>query len=216
MIIEGFSIWAPEKASYSDWEAWLKGDSELADSAQAPVLSFANPIVYRRFSQLTKMTCLIAHRLKLDTDNFLFTSIRGEIKMQYKINEEFISNGELKPAQFAISVFNTPPAQATILLSSQTPYTAIFSGKEQVIRNLVISADAYLKSGKGSSVLAIYAEEATPDEYRDNLKEHYKPLAIGVRFRASDKADVIPEEALQSPEDFARFLLGSHSTKWVE
>lgn len=216
MTIERFSLWAPEKETLKEWQKWDEGESPLIDSPAPPALPFAKPIVYRRFSQITRMTCLLAHRLGLDTDNFFFSSIRGEIRMQYRVNADYATFNELKPAHFSLSVFNTPPAQATILLSSKTPYTSLFSGKESVIRNLTGCARAFLKAKGSGSVLIIYAEEAAPEEYRNNLRELYMPLSIAVKLAYSPQDDPIPDAALASPEEFAHFLLRTQRGKWAE
>ena len=98
-MIDSFCLWAPGLAAKTDWQDWIRGKKNIDDSTESPKITFASPIVTRRFSQLTKMTCYMAHRLKLDTDMLFFTSARGEIDIQYKINTSFARENEVKPAE---------------------------------------------------------------------------------------------------------------------
>ena len=148
------------RCSLVDLEGQIKlAKKNIDDSTESPKITFASPIVTRRFSQLTKMTCYMAHRLKLDTDMLFFTSARGEIDIQYKINTSFARENEVKPAMFTLSVFNTAPAEATILLKSKVPYCPIYSGFENAVRNLITVGCAPLISERLRSVMLIYAEE---------------------------------------------------------
>jgi len=216
MTVDSFTLWAPGLHVKDDWEQWLDGKKEMEDTAEAPKILSVSPIVQRRFSQITKMACHVAEVLTLESDALYFTSVRGEINVQYKVNLSFAKEKALSPSVFALSVFNTPPAEATICLSSQIPYTPIFSGEKDVIRNLFLVGTSPLRSGKYSKVTLVYAEERTPDEYRENIKSYglLKPMAIGVQL-SKDGNDDIPESALFSPESLAKFLIGEMSERWA-
>lgn len=215
-MVDAFSLWAPGLKTKEDWLAWTNGLKEIDDSPEAPKLDFAPPIATRRFSQLTKMTCWMAHRLALDTDILFFTSARGEINIQYKINTDFARDDELKPALFTLSVFNTAPAEATILLGSKVPYSPLFSGFTDTIKNLVRAGSAPLKSGRLKSAMLIYAEERVPDEYRANITGGwFPPLCIGVKISGKDSGADFPREALESPKAFAKHLVEHNGNAWV-
>lgn len=218
MVIKSFSLWAPGVETKDDWMKWYVGEKEIDDSSAAPKITFASPITTRRFSQLTKMTCYMANHLGIDdVDGLFFTSVRGEIEMQYKINAEFAMNNETKPAAFAISVFNTAPAQATILLKSKIPYTPVFSGFNNVIRNLVIIGSAPIKTSRMKSSILIYAEEKVPYEYRNNLEYPiFFPLCIGIKLSAGiDDNRLFTDESLKSPTNFARYLIETKQGCWL-
>ena len=216
MNIESFTLWAPGLENNKDnWLEWLKGEKEIDNVNTSPKLTFASSIVTRRFSQLTKMTCLVTERLGLDVDGLFFSSIRGEIAMQYKINSAFAETNEMKPATFAISVFNTAPAEATILLKSKVPYTPLFSGEKDCIKNLFTVGTSPLLSGRMKEVILVYAEEHVPDEYKDNLKYSYHPpLALAVKI-SNKEGDNIPNEYLETPEKLIQYLITNKKGLWI-
>ncbi len=210
MRVEGFAAWAPGVESLEAWE----GKYDILDTSEAPKLSFASPMATRRLSQLTKLTCYMAARLGLDADELFFSSVRGEINSQLKINLGYAEENEMKPASFSLSVFNTPPAQATILLKSTIPYTALFSGERECIRNLYTASISPILSGKDRSTLFIYAEERTPDEYRNNISSILPPMVVGVKLSDAE-GDGIPDMALSSPECLVSYLVEHERSKWV-
>ena len=216
-MLNSFSLWAPGLETKDDWYAWLEGGKDIGDSAESPKIGFASPIVTRRFSQLTKMTCWMTHRLKLDTDILFFTSARGEIDIQYKINMAFARDNALTPALFTLSVFNTAPAEATILLGSKVPYSPVYSGFDNVIRNLVTVGCAPLKSGRLKSAMLVYAEERIPEEYRGNLTGPFlPPMCIGLKVSGENAADDFPAEALEGQRAFVEYLLKNKADVWLE
>lgn len=217
MQIDSFSLWAPGLESKDDWNLWANDKKEILDSEESPQLSFASPITTRRFSQITRITCYLAHLLGLNVDTFFFSSVRGEIGIQYKINNDFAKENELKPATFTLSVFNTAPAEATILLNSQTPYTPIFSGMENTFKNLFKVGTAPLRAGRLNSVLLIYAEERTPVEYRNNLsKKELPPMGIGIKISKDDSDNFIPESVLSDAKSLINYLINEKSEIWLQ
>lgn len=216
-MIDSFCLWAPGLAAKTDWQDWICGKKNIDDSAESPKITFASPIVTRRFSQLTKMTCYMAHRLKLDTDMLFFTSARGEIDIQYKINTSFARENEVKPAMFTLSVFNTAPAEATILLKSKVPYCPIYSGFENAVRNLITVGCAPLISERLRSVMLIYAEERVPDEYRHNLSGPIlPPLCVGIKVSGKDGIHDFPPESLTDAVSLITYLVEHKSAVWLE
>ena len=216
MNIESFTLWAPGlENNKEDWISWQKGEKEIDNVSTSPKLTFASSIVTRRFSQLTKMTCFVTEKIGMDVDGLFFSSIRGEIAMQYKINRAFAETNEMKPATFAISVFNTAPAEATILLNSKVPYTPLFSGEKDCIKNLWTTSTSAILSGRMKSVLLVYAEEHTPDEYADNLRYGYHPpLCVAVKV-SNKNGENIPSIALETPEDFIKYLINNKDRVWI-
>ncbi len=215
MKIEAFSLWAPGVETLEDWQAFAAGKKAIEDSSEAPKLDFASPVQTRRLSQLTRMTAYMFHKLMEGADALFFSSIRGEIGVQYSIDIAYAKEGELKPATFAISVFNTAPAQATILTKSKVPYTPIFSGERDAIKNLLLAGTANLAAGKAQRNVLIYAEERCPDAYRRNLTlRKTLPMCIGLRMsREGDES--LPDEAAATPESLIAHLVSFKSELWV-
>ncbi len=216
MRIDEFALWAPGIETQDDWMQWYHGEKAIEDSKASPRLDFVSPLAVRRLSQLTKMTCHAFHLLyREDVEALYFSSVRGEISIQYDIDAAYARDHELKPATFAISVFNTAPAQATILCKTQIPYTPLYSGQENVIGNLWKVSTSSIRAGRMKKVMLVYAEERTPDEYRNNLDYSLLPpmyIALTVDAQEGEEPD---EAALSSPQAFARYLLSSRRESWV-
>ena len=214
MRITGFTLWAPGLESLGDWEQWTRGERTGKDSPEAPSLPFCSPIATRRLSQLTKMTVYAAHKTGLDADQLFFASSNGEINAQFKLDTYYALNDEVKPAVFSLSVFNTAPAEATILLKSGIPYTPLFSSRESIIRNLFLTGTAPLVSGRIKSAVLIYAEEHVPEEYGNLIHGFELPVVIAARLSA-DGSETIPEEAEESPESLIRYLVKEKKDRWI-
>lgn len=137
--------------------------------AQTPPLPFVDPLFKRRLSQVSRMTIQVVHDVLQESDGeppkLVFVSFRGELGRQLKINRGLVKDAEVTPANFSLSVFNTPPAVATIALGMRAGYTAVFPGDDDFYAGL-LSACAPVLSGAEERVIFAYADEAVPDEYR--------------------------------------------------
>lgn len=212
MKVESFVLWAPGVETHEDWQEWLNGNKKIENSIKSPVLAFASPIATRRLSQLTKMVCYAAGTLGLDADELFMTSVYGESNAQFKLNISHIQENEVKPAAFSLSVFNAAAAEATILLKSQIPYSVFFSGKDNAIPNLLKAGSAPIISGRIKSAILIYAEEALPDEYKDNAPWQTEPMVIGLKL--SSNVGTIPEN-IEGPASLIGYLIENCSEAWL-
>lgn len=143
---------------------WLPDTNNLA-----PKLPYAPMLFKRRLSALTKMTSEVLHALlEKDPDakyyKDYFASNRGELSRQFAINKSLLIDGEISPASFSLSVFNTPIAQAAILLGLKAGYTVI-SAASNNIGDMLLAAGAAVKCGDEKKVVFIYADEGIPDVY---------------------------------------------------
>ena len=135
--------------------------------------------------------------------------------MQYKINRTFAYTNEMKPATFAISVFNTAPAEATILLNSQVPYTPIYSGEKDCIKNLWTIGTAPLRYKKMKKTLLVYAEEHIPEEYNNILRYGYhEPICIAMKV-SDENGTSIPDQWLTTPTELAKYLIHKKNNIWL-
>ena len=212
MKISSFHLWAP---GMSEKEDWINGKA-IEDSAESPTLTFLSPIKIRRLGQLERMTTLSVWKLGRNADALFFSSVWGSVGTQLKLNTMYAESGELTPALFSHSVFNSPVAEATILLSSHMPYSTIYPGKNDVIRTLINVSRSAIESGRRDSVIAIYAEEYMPLEYRSCIKEEdlMKPMCIAVKLEKGDGTK-IPDCALYSPSSLSKYLVENEADKWV-
>jgi len=133
---------------------------------EQPKLEFVDPLFRRRLSQLTRMTIQVVHDLGSEASDckLIFTSFRGEIARQLKINKGLVEDADVMPASFSISVFNTPPAAATIALKNKAGYTAIYPSEDN-FASAVTAAAAEILSGTEQKIVFVYADETVPEEY---------------------------------------------------
>ena len=110
----------------------------------------------------------------------VFVSFRGEIGQQFKINRSLAEDGDVSPAAFSHSVFNTPPALAAIALNLRAGYTAVYPGDE-CFETGFLSAAAPLLAGRAGECVLVYADELCPPEYGGICRE---PLAFAALLTA--------------------------------
>lgn len=187
---------------------------------ELPKLEFCDPLFKRRLSQVSRMTIQVVHDLiekdpSAKDSKLVFASFRGELSRQLKINKGLVEDADVMPAQFSISVFNTPPAAATIACGIRAGYTAVYPSNDN-FNDALISAAAPVLSGCEKQVVLVYADENIIDEYRDNYfapdgsrGNCPAPLAFACVVKADDgKSGIsvkIPSD-FSDPEDFLSCL----------
>jgi hypothetical protein len=225
VYVSRFASWAPGLNGPADWEDWARGVKEIEESGESPALNFAESpwlklspkefaLFKRRQSQISRMTIHVLHEIMPVAVNvkIIFVSFRGEITQQFKINKMLIEEGDLSPAAFSQSVFNTPPALAAIALGLRQGYSAVYPAASHFDAGF-LAALAPLLSGKADEVVFVYADELCPPEYGGLCPQANKPLAFAVLLSAnllSKNKPGIPvfldHDCLQSPEVFLKFL----------
>jgi hypothetical protein len=227
VYVSRFESWAPGLNSPADWEDWARGVKEIAASGESPALDLAESpslklspkefaLFKRRQSQISRMTIQVLHEIMPIEENvkIIFVSFRGEITQQFKINKMLIEEGDLGPAAFSQSVFNTPPALASIALGLRQGYSAVYPGNNRFDTGF-LAAVAPLFSGKAEKIVFVYADELCPPEYGGLCPQTDKPLAFAVLFSATNGKEpdlpgrifIAPNmEYLNSPQDFLKFL----------
>ena len=178
--------------------------------SESPKLPYVDPLFKRRLSQISKMTIEVVHNVidgdeSLKNSKLVFASFRGEIARQLKINKGIIEDAEVMPAQFSISVFNTPPAVATIALGMKAGYTAVYPAGRDFSAALA-SAAATVMSGKEKKVIFAYADECVPAEYEGIASDAFseKPVAMAAVLSSEKTEGAVKIESLDfhSPADF--------------
>ncbi len=182
--------------------------------SESPKLPYVDPLFKRRLSQISRMTIEVVHDLIEKSDGaknakLVFSSFRGEISRQLKINKGLVEDFEILPAQFSISVFNTPPAVATIALGMKAGYTAIYpSGKD--FSSVFKSAVAPLLSGKEKKIIFAYADEKVPDEYEgidsDATRERALAFACEISVEKESEGISVSKFEFENPQKFLEFI----------
>jgi hypothetical protein len=209
-----FTSWAPGLARAEDWREWAAGGREIEKSKAGPSLEFADPLFRRRLSQISQMTIQVLRGLMpfAEETKIVFVSFRGEIARQFAINRMLVEEGDLSPAAFSLSVFNTPPALAAVALNLRSGYSALYPAKDS-FRTGFLAAAAPVLSGAVRESALVYADELCPSGYGPLCPEDARPFAFAALLGAPGGGGTLQvplgDEGggpLASPEKFLAFL----------
>jgi hypothetical protein len=192
------------------WSVWRPRREE-----PEPDTAFAGPLFRRRLSLISKMTIKVIHDIMpLEEDTYIyFVSFRGEVNQQFKINKMLIQDGEILPAAFSLSVFNAPPALASMALGLRGGYSAVYPGnggfpsaltgaaaalEAQAARATRAARSIDRTPGTPRLVLA-YADEPLIPEYRELERENAEALAFAALLEAGTPGNAAGSSAAGQP-----------------
>lgn len=188
----------------------------LDNPSELPKLAFCDPLFKRRLSQISRMTIQVVHDVIQKNPNarqskLVFASFRGELSRQLKINKSLYEDADIMPASFSISVFNTPPAAATIAEKIKAGYTAVYPSEDD-FHSALLAAAAPVLCGAEKEILFVYADEYIIYEYKSAYKAHGKkegvppfPLAFACCISCGGDGKMIDlSEKIKTPQEFAR------------
>ena len=218
------ACWAPGLDGDAAWKDWLEGRRAIERTDAQPPLSFTPPLFRRRLSQLSRMTVQVVHdALELAGLGAVpektgtaavggssatgiaglkqsFVSFRGELARQLSINRTLITEQDVLPASFSLSVFNTPMALASIACGLTGGYSVLFPPADAFYDGF-FAACAPLLCGEEDRLLFVYADEAVPAEYAAFCPDDADPLAFAtvLSARPVELSARVPEGGL-APE----------------
>ncbi|MCR5218050.1 beta-ketoacyl synthase chain length factor [Treponema sp.] len=170
---------------------------DAASPDASPKLEFTSPLFRRRLSQLTKMIVQVIHDVTqaegITDIKQVFISKRGDISREFSINEQLINDGEILPAGFSLSVFNTPVAQASLALKLKSGYSVIFPSQGNIYQALQASL-APVICGDEKEILIAYGDEYIQEEYGTLRPEDNQALAFAFIASAEKKEGWTPIE----------------------
>jgi hypothetical protein len=166
-------------AKYSFWKP--------AAEEPEPDISFTDSRFRRRLSLISRMTIRVLHDIMPmpEETKLFFVSFRGELNQQFRVNKMLIEEGEILPAAFSLSVFNAPPALASMALKLNAGYTALYPGKGGFSSALDAAVSFLLAGNPGAqkSAALVYADESPVEAYRP-LAGDAPALAFAALLRA--------------------------------
>lgn len=185
VYITAWSAWSPGIGTGAEWREWADGQRSLVRSREFPPLAHVDPLFKRRFSQLTRMTIQTGHEALagLGPMKASFSSVYGEIGQQFKITARLVAENEVSPANFSLSVFNTPVAALSISEQNTAGYVACYPGPDSFRQGFLEAAAAVL-SGAEPGRLFIAADELLPDEYAPLQDGVDQPYALALVLSA--------------------------------
>ena len=210
IFISRLCAWAPGICTSVEWNEWALGKREILPGSNGPELSFADPMFRRRLSQISKMTIRVIHDVMpfADDAKIIFTSFRGELSRQFKVNKMLIEEKTLSPAAFSLSVFNAPAALASITLGLKGGYSAIFP-QENSFSCALDAAKASLLGAEAQEIIFVYADEEIQPQYKCFFNEIPPAISFGLLLsKISGFGSVpLPVAEEQSPFDFLKKLV---------
>lgn len=168
------------------------------EATPKPDVSFVPMLTRRRLSYVSRLVVLVSDQVSRDDDGnklepckVTFASQFGEISQQLKISQALIDTGTVSPAHFSLSVFNASIANASILETNTSGYSAVFSGKEAFTAGLADCIAALETENTGSRTF-IFADELIPETYAPVAGVPYPNAVCGLALRLTtddSKAD---------------------------
>lgn len=191
--LSDFAFYAPGLESEEDFKLWANDKKEISLEKQSPSLSYTDPLFRRRLSQLSKMTVEVVHNLiektKIDLNTkIVFSSFRGEIEREFKLNQSIIEDQMILPAGFSLSVFNAPVALATMACNLKAGYNTVFANNEN-FKDSLLCGIAPILAGTQKNIIFVYADELIPEQYNEFAPKNRYPLAF---------ATIISKEKIQN------------------
>ena len=200
VYVSAWSAWSPGIESPEDWLAWVRGEKSLRAVAESPALAHVDPLFKRRLSQLTRMTIQVGHEAlsAFPPMKLSFASMYGEIGQQCKITDRLNSEGDVSPANFSLSVFNTPVAALSITEKNVEGYVAAYPGKDAFRLGFIESASAIL-SGAVRKRLFVVADELLPEAYAVLEGNVLPPYALALVLSADGPGVKVPSDPALLP-----------------
>ncbi len=204
-----------QKIFVSNICSWMPPNENLSAT---PKLEFTDAIFRRRLSDLSKMTIQVVHdffQTGIDRGiKIIFSSKRGEIAREFKINKTLIQDGEILPASFSLSVFNAPIALATIAENLRGGYSAIYPSQGK-FSDAILAAVAPILCGREKQIAFVYAEEFVPEFYEGIFHEENYPLAFAALLSDSSQnanldVQLNLENLPKTPQEFLEFYRKYH------
>ncbi len=204
-----------QKIFVSNICSWMPPNENLSAT---PKLEFTDAIFRRRLSDLSKMTIQVVHdffQTGIDRGiKIIFSSKRGEIAREFKINKTLIQDGEILPASFSLSVFNAPIALATIAENLRGGYSAIYPSQGK-FSDAILAAVAPILCGREKQIAFVYAEEFVPEFYEGIFHEENYPLAFAALLSDSSQNANLDvqfnlENLPKTPQEFLEFYRKYH------
>lgn len=188
------------------WSCWSPSSEE--GSVRGPGLPYVSSLFRRRLSQISRITIQVIHDVLpyAQGSPIVFISTNGESSRQMQINRMLVQDGEILPAPFSLSVFNTPPAVASIALNITAGYSAIYPEKNLFEEGFVYGA-SIIFSGDADSVILVFADERLPSEYAVIADPAENTQPCGAAFVLSGTGDSGSLEIDIDPENYIPGML---------
>jgi len=182
-----------------DWTFWRSGNeaAEVADTAPLPVL------LRRRVSALGRQALAAGWRVMPEpTPRFVFSSRHGEYDRTLRLLETLVTEGEVSPAEFGLSVHHSLAGLLSIAKGNRRGHTAIAAGCDSFGYGL-LEAAACLAEKPSEPVLLVHYDEPLPAPYGEVIEgDEQEPVALALALNTTAGTTLsIDAEPLERGQD---------------
>lgn len=151
---------------YSVWNS--------SDECNIPKIEFIPLLIRRRLTNIEKIGLYVARQTEpfSKETKIIFSSRYGEWQQTIKLIQQVYRDGEMSPAGFSHSVHNAMPGILSIVNKTPYNYTTVAANEQTIDCALIETISS------GTEVLFIYAEEETPDFYKNRFGQPFKGHGI--------------------------------------
>lgn len=218
--LRNWSAWAPGLENQQDWLDW-RANPLLPSGDTTPAAACLPPLLRRRALRLGRMALEslsnIAKTAPAESP-VIFASRHGEVLRSQRLMAELITEGNVSPQSFSLSVHNATIGLHTIAQGCQANVTAL-AGGNATASALLIEAMGLLVDG-APSVLIVACDETLPDCYSTYADEPQAPFAWAAELVAGEEfmpgTQLMPPVTKTLPEllDLFRFLINPQQSVW--
>lgn len=160
LALKGWTAWAPNVESRTDWAAWVEGRRGILDNDGCqPAVPEMPMMMRRRLSRLGRIAARASCDVGgIDDATIVYCSRYGESRLTLSLLED-IAVGDLpSPAGFSMAVHNSLAGLLSIFGKNKNGHTAVAAGEESLGAGL-LEAAMILAEQPENRVLLIYCHE---------------------------------------------------------
>ena len=206
-------------APIARWSSW----NPCAKDSEGPDVSFIEPMLRRRLSNLAKMSLRVAQDCTEGIANvrFVFSSRHGDLTRTASMLNDLADGEPLSPTTFSLSVLNASSGLFSILRGDTTASTAISAVESSFGYGLLESA-AQFAADPATPVLYVYADEPAPSVFGVDvttpISGHAVALLLSRESTINLECRIERSDQTQSTEPHSLLLLSSlihkQATEW--
>lgn len=180
-----WAAWAPGLTDSESWLRWLAAPFPLPVDGK-PALAAMPAMMRRRLDPLGRVALETAYTCQADDDAcpVVLASRHGEVGRSLTLLDSLVSEGQVSPASFSLSVHNAIGALYSIARHDVQPYSAIAAGDETV-EAAFVEADGLLADGAPAVMVVVY-DEPLPARYQAFADRVTFPRGWACRLEATD------------------------------
>ncbi|MCP4412683.1 MAG: beta-ketoacyl synthase chain length factor [Gammaproteobacteria bacterium] len=220
--LDSWSAWSSSMRNSSDWIDWANNKDFIPSSTPLDI-SMVPAMKRRRMSNLTKMAFATALDCTKNTELTpicVFASQHGELTKTVKILNTLVTEEDVSPTDFSLSVNNTALGLYSIFTDNKKPATTVAAG-EDTFGFALLEACIYMSRFPEQPVLLIFFDEPLPSPLSEFKNNPYEAFSIALLLSFSGKSNISMNfeyndaeitDGLNHGAEFLKFYLSDNKT----